>query len=56
MHAFADGDNVSRGNARMQQCRKFSIRDLFRTGAEFSDARKGAENGRTQEKCDTEGE
>ncbi len=56
MHTFADGDNVSRGNARMQQCRKFSIRDLFRTVAKFSDARKGAEYRRTQEKRDTEGE
>ena len=56
MHTFADGNNISRGDARMQQRRKFSIRDLFRTGAEFSDARKGAEYGRTQEKCNTEGE
>ena len=40
----------------MQQCRKFSIRDFFRTCAEFSDAREGTEYRRTQKKCNTEGE
>ena len=56
MHAFPDGNNVRRGNARMQQFRQLRIRDLFRTRAEFSDARKGTEYGRTQKKCNTEGE
>ena len=48
MHRFTNCNNISCGNARVQQSREFGIRDFFRTCAEFGDARKSTKYGRTQ--------